>query len=289
MKTNQRGQILLIIILLSTVLVTVALSVSQVTTQETKIAKLEEDSKRAFAAAEAGIEVQLKKPITETTTISSILPSSLGDYITNGSVATTAIDTSGTQFYTDIRRDDQYTFYLNTYNPTTKQFTGPAYNNGTLGTLTFYFLSCSSSSSCPTTQPAIELTFIGTNNTNIARKIIDPAPVMNAQTGATDVIPMATTGSPFPLTINGQTQHFKYMTQLNSLAINGNVNLMLIRVLIPDGTANTLRVVVEGSTALPAQGQTITSTATTKTGVAKKITLFQSYPQIPADLFVTSF
>ena len=55
MKAKQQGQILLIIILLSTVILTVVLSVSQISTQEQRIARLEEDSKKAFAAAEAGI------------------------------------------------------------------------------------------------------------------------------------------------------------------------------------------------------------------------------------------
>src|SRR3989338_4038904 len=151
MKTNQRGQILLIIILLSTVLVTVALSVSQVTTQETKIAKLEEDSKRAFAAAEAGIEAQLKKAVNTSTDIDSALLPSLGNFIKSGSKASTASDDPGAQVYKDIRRDDQYTFYLSAY----KQLSAPSY----LGDLTFYFLQCSSSTSCPTTQPVIELTF----------------------------------------------------------------------------------------------------------------------------------
>jgi len=276
MKTNQRGQILLIIILLSTVLVTVALSVSQVTTQETKIAKLEEDSKRAFAAAEAGIEAQLKKAVNTSTNIDSDLLPSLGNFIKIGSKASTASDDPGAQVYKDIRRDDQYTFYLSAYDPT---LPAPSYNGG----LTFYFLQCSSSTSCPTTttQPVIELTFIGTNNTNIARKLIDPTNIMHNTAITTDVIP--TSQGAFP----ALGQHFKYKT--DSVSINANVNLMLIRVLIPDASANTMRVVIEGSSDLPAQGQTITSTATTTTGVAKKITLFQSYPQIPADLFVTSF
>lgn len=281
MKTNQRGQILLIIILLSTVLVTVALSVSQVTTQETKIAKLEEDSKRAFAAAEAGIEAQLKKAVGTSTTIDSTLLPSLGNFIVTGS-ASTANDAPGAQVYKDIRRDDQYTFYLSDYNPTTQAFSNPSTIQ-----LTFYFLQCPSSSptSCPSTQPVIELTFIGDNNTNIARKLIDldvPNNLMHDPAIATDLI-LASQGA-FP----ALGKFFKYKTN-TALPINGNVNFMLIRVLIPDASANTIRVVVEGSATLPAQGQVITSTATTTTGVAKKITLFQSYPQIPADLFVTSF
>jgi hypothetical protein len=39
----------------------------------------------------------------------------------------------------------------------------------------------------------------------------------------------------------------------------------------------------------PIQGKTVSSTATTTTGVSKKVTLFQSYPQIPAEFFTTSF
>lgn len=280
MKTNQRGQVLLILILLSTVLLTVALSVSHVTTQETKIAKLEEDSKRAFAAAEAGIEAQLRKDVGATTAIDNTLIPSLGGFVTGS--ASTATDTTATAFYTDIRKDDQFTFYLNNYNTFTKQF-----SNSYSGNLTFYFLTCPTSTTCPSTQPVIELTFIGTNSTNIARKLIDPANVMQGASG-TDTIPASQGAPSYNISISGKTYFFKYMTTA-TLPINANVKLMFIRTLIPGATTGTVGVAVQGSSALPPQGQTVTSTATTTTGVAKKITLFQSYPQIPATIFITSF
>ena len=44
------------------------------------------------------------------------------------------------------------------------------------------------------------------------------------------------------------------------------------------------------SSDLPSQGRTVPSQATSKsTGVSKKVVLFQSHPQIPAEFFTTAF
>ncbi|MEO0070141.1 MAG: hypothetical protein ABIK18_05040, partial [candidate division WOR-3 bacterium] len=58
---NQKGQILLITVMVLATVITVVLSLSFKSTIETQTTKLEEEAQRALAAAEAGIEAALKQ------------------------------------------------------------------------------------------------------------------------------------------------------------------------------------------------------------------------------------
>ena len=60
----KRGQILLITVMLLATVMTIVLSVSFKSVTETQITKLEEESQKALAAAEAAIEVALKNNST---------------------------------------------------------------------------------------------------------------------------------------------------------------------------------------------------------------------------------
>lgn len=256
-KASQSGQILLIVILLSAILLTTALSLSQISTQETRVAKLEEESKKAFAAAEAGIEARLKSD--SNINIASILPGGSG--IISGEA--TMEEISKPNFVTPVlRKDEAYTFYLANYDKNYNSF-----NNYFSGYLTFYLTG--SSSSCP----ALELNIISNNNT-ITRKLIDPC---DQVAGDLDSKISTQDGS---FNLEGTT--FNYRTSA-SIPIN-NTKLIIGRVLFAE-----TKIGIEASVSLPPQGKTFTSSATTSTGVSKKIQLFQSYPQIPTEFFVTSF
>ncbi|MFZ1549746.1 MAG: hypothetical protein WAT44_04755, partial [Microgenomates group bacterium] len=63
---------------------------------------------------------------------------------------------------------------------------------------------------------------------------------------------------------------------------------LIVRYISIGGPSSTTLGLV-GTSTLQASGQTVTSQATTRTGVTKKVQLFQSYPQIPAEFFFTSF
>lgn len=271
---------LLIIILLSTVLLTVALSVSQITTQETKISKLEEDSKRAFAAAEAGIEARLQS--AGDVDISSLLQ---GGGVTGTATLTT---TQTTSFYlpTPLERtgvNSQWTFYLTDYNKKTNTFTGNPLN-GT--SLTLYFgttgATCGTN---PNNVPNLEFTLIdAVNPVGFRRALASPC----GSLGSTDLLvvengPFNPSGAPPSVT-------FTHRTTLDSTSIT-NFELLIMRVIFGSGAPSTITtgVLIASSVNLPIQGSEITADAKTTTNVAKKIQLYQSYPQIPADLFVTSF
>jgi len=259
---SQSGQVLLIIILLSTVLLTIGLSVSQITTQETQIAKLEEQSKKAFAAAEAGLDARLKSA-TDITNIALILPSDSG--IISGQA--TLDETPKTTFITPLlKKDEQYTFYLADY---------PSLTNSFANNLTVYYgsspLSCS--------DVSLELTIIyGTSPYNLTRYIADTGDHLGSEIDDIGQTPGGT--------LEGIV--FNCKTSAINVGAYSDAKLILIRVLSPLSDLTT-KIGFEGSANLKLQGKTITSSATTSTGVSKKIQLFQSYPQIPADFFVTSF
>jgi hypothetical protein len=83
---------------------------------------------------------------------------------------------------------------------------------------------------------------------------------------------------------------FDYQYQLDQ-SVFAQTKLMLIRPLNSDSSIGLQTTSPFGacSVNLPIQGKTVTSTANTTSGVTRKIELFQSYPQIPADFFITSF
>src|SRR3990172_9445102 len=98
MKTEankKSGQILLIVVLVATLLMTIGLSLTQITVDDTKIAKLEEEGKKARAAAEAGIEVAIDQlDVGET-------PIQIGDIVDNDMTGQTELNTKKKNYFTN--------------------------------------------------------------------------------------------------------------------------------------------------------------------------------------------
>lgn len=254
MKSRQSGQVLLVTVMLLATALVVALSVSFTSTTETQITKLEEESQKALAAAEAAIGAALEQGSSVT-----FGSGNLSDF--SGYVGGAQIEEpyNRTVFVTPLLQpDEQYTFYLSDYS---------GLNNYWNGSLTIYFKS-------QTGCPALELTFIDSNN-NISKNLIDPC---NKISKPSPDIAATSTGAPY----NVDEISFDYKTA-SGIAVS-NKKLVFVRVL----SAST-KIGFQGSAALKPQGKFVTSTAQLQTGVTKKVTLFQSYPQIPAEFFVTSF
>lgn len=256
---KQKGQVLLITVMLLATALTVALSVSFKSTTETQVTKLEEESQKALAAAEAGIEEALK---SGTADIGSL--SGLGSFSGTAQCSETS---PGQEFVTPLlQKDEQYTFYFADYDQTTNSF-----SNYWSGGFDLYFQTESNT-------PAIELTFI--TNSDIYHYLLDPDNLIPAPpaTGKTAV----TSGS-YPL--KGNT--FSYKTQ-SSFNLSGDTKIIIARVLDTE-----TKIGISASSNLKPQGKTCESSATSGTtageGATKKVSLFQSYPQIPVDFFVTSF
>lgn len=259
---KQSGQILLIMIMLVGVLLTVVLSVTFTSRTETQLTKLEEENQKALAAAEAGIEAALKQGISGTVAIESL---GLGGGFTG---TATISQTTGSAFVTPLlQKDQEYTVYLSVPSgpPENPDFSSLSsqYNNSML-TL------CSTSDSF-----ALEVTFIKVGG-GLARYAINPR--------GSEMIVGGTASNDNGSCPQGET--FPYKHQLSQAQVGANNLLLVIRIV---GQGSGVKVGVQGGVNLPLQGKTIVSEASSPTGVKKRVQLFQSYPQIPSDFFVTSF
>lgn len=253
---REKGQILLITVMLLAAAVTVVMTIAFNSTTETQITKMEEDSQRALSAAETALEAAIQKK-------GQVLLSDLSTFNNTGITGeATIIEMGGNEFVTPLlQRDEQYTFYLSDY------LTLSSYWSGDL----VMYLKSETAATCP----ALELTFVDSTNV-VTKNLIDPCSII--QGGPGNRISTTAGGS-----VNG-TQ-FLYKTTATGTILQGlsAKKVMIVRVL------NAATRIGFSGNSMKSQGRVITSEATTKTGVTKKIELFQSYPQIPSDFFVTSF
>jgi len=267
---HQKGQVLLITVMLLATAITIVLAVSFRSTTETQVTKLEEESQKALAGAEAGIEEALRTGYT----LIDISGLNVGTGFTG--TATTDTTTTPTFITPVVQKDEQYTLYLDKY-------TSPPIGTGFSiipgdffsGSLTFYFGTLTQNDCASRNTPALELTFVAKDTNAITKKLIEPCSTGKTVSTTSDL----STSTP---TDKFMGRDFLYVT--NPLAVSSS-KVVLIRVLFGQTSIG----VDAGATNLPPQGKTITSEAKSPTGVTKRVQLFQSLPQIPADFFVTSF
>jgi hypothetical protein len=264
-KKNQEGQVLLLAILLMATVVTVVMTVTFRSRTETKITQLQQESDKTLAAAEAGIEAAIKQQAQKD-------PYSFKDLNINNltgidyDASTVLVDTTKPSFFVSplIPRNQQYTFYLSDYS--NGVFTGTPF----VGALTLYYGSqnndCSSIS--------LELsTIYGNSPYAMERFIADEGKrLLTLDPSGVEV------GSPANTTV-GTTQFYCKA----DITIPPDAKVLFVRVMGTDTRIGT------DNPQVPAQGRFIYSEARSTGGLVKKVKLFESYPQLPADLFVTSF
>ena len=260
---RQSGQILLIAILLASIILTVGLSITKLTSEETKSSKLTEDQQRAFAAAEAGIDAAINAGDDV------IGQDFIGLFSEGSDISGEAryITTTSDRFTTPlISKDGQYTFYITGYNPTTKQvIEGPFQDDVVINRASPTGSYCGTSN-----EFAVELTFINVNDGIVGRRLIDEE--CNMIDGTT-------------------TDEINFGDTIQTSLFPSDPHIMVARILNTDNNFNGAKLEVVNATGnqWPLQGRTIRSTAQTAGKVTKKIELFQSYPQFFSEFFVTSF
>lgn len=265
--TSQSGQVLMIAILFATVIFTIGLSITNLTSKDTKGTKLQEDASRARAAAEAGIEAALGQGSNNSVDIGTLLP---GSGLSGQAVVTTE---PSAQFTTPlISKDAQYTFYITGYNPDTQSVITGSFD----ADIAVQRLTPSSAQYCSSTQAfAVELTFIdATPSTGgiIQRYLIDECDL-----------------------VDGTTDEYDFGGTIPTSAMSPDPHILIARIIAPSSSFNGAKLRIDNLSAsdFPAQGKIVTSTAsvgqTSDQNVTKKVKLFQSYPQLPAEFFVTSF
>lgn len=277
MKNPKSGQVLLITIMLLATALTVVLAISFKSTTETQTTKLQEESQKALAAAEAGIEKALKEGASNTLNLNA---NDLGQGVSAKVTSSAIADVEHTS--RSLNKDEQYTLYLGSAAGDPPDFTNltPAYS----GRLNICF-----------NQGSLEITIMNKNKsiTRFGINSKDPDPL-----DGNDLIPNALTAvKPSTTTLGGtDCPAGTTFTSVYPVDIDGSANggiLLLARVITRNGSLSTplgFKVPIgSGDLVLPIQGKTLVSTATTQTGATKIVKLFQSYPQIPTDFFVTSF
>lgn len=253
---QQKGQALLIVILIMVVSLTVGLSVASRSIVNLRTSTEEENSQRAFSAAEAGIE----KALSTGTGITAAQNLGNNAFIKAVSVG----EVSGAEFVLNagnmVEKDQGIDLGLS------QDYPGYATSQN-ISNLSIYWGSQSESCTIsPPSAAAIELIVLsGTSRSpQSTRYVYDPCPRGNNFTSAQS-------GS---YIISGKT--FRYQASIGSIS-NG-----LIARVVPL-YANT-PIGIRSGTSLPLQGRVIQSTGESG-GTERKITYFVGYPQLPVEFF----
>jgi Tfp pilus assembly protein PilX len=165
MRFYERGQALLIVILVMTVALTVGLSVATRTINTVRTTVEEENSQRAFSAAEAGLERSLQSGTAST-----------GEFGNNTTYQATVATLAGQEFILNngasVLKDDAVDLWLSTY---------PTYTGQWTGDVTLFWGSGAASTTCNPNEavnisPALEIVLIHGTRTSpiLTRYAVDP-------------------------------------------------------------------------------------------------------------------
>lgn len=255
----QAGQALLIVVLIMVVALTIGLSVAGRVITNSRTATEQENSQRAFSAAEAGIEQAL--------TQGDLSP--LSGQLRNASYTTTIADLTGNDFLLNngisIRKDAPVDIWLSTYPDYTSPWSGNLTINWGTGTEV-----CNSSENS-NTQAALDIVIISGTKVNplLSHYALDPCSPRSAINKFEYV---STPGS----VISGKAYAYK-----KTIIVSSGLIARVIPLYAP-----TIVAVEKGSldSNLPSQGKLITSVGVSDT-TQRKVVSFQGYPSLPAELF----
>lgn len=271
---QQKGEMILIILLVMAVGLTIGLSVASRSLTDIRLSTQIEESSRAFSAAEAGIESILKQgifsasdipstPITGTNTTYNVSLSSLGN------------SASLFEFPSDISEGDAQTIWLVPQKEGGPDTEGTDYNSQQIAV-------CWKALSSAVAAPALEVSvlYIDTNGDyEIARNAYDPDNTARSGNGFT------TSGISSPST-NCSGYDYEVMVDFatldDALPITASDKLVALR-LRPVYAGARLAVLPQGAS-LPEQGKNIVSTGQTASGVSRKWNVVQTY-SAPHDIF----
>lgn len=256
---NQRGQALIVVVLIIVVTLTVGLSVALRTTTNLRISSENESSERAFSAAEAGIEQAL-------VTGSSISETSLAN---NTTYETSVSNLSGGSFNlnngSQVLKDEPVDLWLSIY---------PSYASSWSGNMTINWGDASDTCSpveSGNSQAALEVTVIsGTvGNPTVSSYHLDPCASRSSNNNFEYV---STPGA----TIDGRAY-----ARSKTIPVSSGLIARIIPLY-----AGTFVGVQKGAldSDFPSQGTIITSTGTSDSAT-RKIVSFRAHPKLPTELF----
>lgn len=257
MKKFDSGQALLIVVLVMVIGLTVGLSIASKSITSLRSSTDEANSQKALAAAEAGIEQAIKSN-------ASIAD---GSFTNNTTYDTTVTRVLGTSFLLNagnpVLADDGISLWLSDYSADPNLI----YQNRWSGDLTIAWGY--SADGC--SNAALEVAIISGTKASpvLTRYAFDPCQVRSSVNRFTFVTSSSST-------ISGI--NFYYQRTIN---ISSSFPGLLAKIIPLYSNAS---MGVTGSTPLPSQGSTITSTGVSG-GTQRKVNVFQGYPEIPSEYF----
>lgn len=275
---NTKGQALLIVLLSLAVVLTIVLFIVSRSITDISISTKEENSLRAFSAAEAGIERAL------------IIGSDVDDTIGDANFSATLVDFA--QGFSEVT----YPLSLNSGESATFWFVGHN-NDGSLGCLDEpcfrgtdirFCWGNSGTSDSSSTTPAVEFSFVYTTSagdyttTRVARAVVDPNPARRV----TNNFSSNDAG-----TCSLGSEDFEFQKSFNfssDLGISDTTTANILqfvraRVLYNTSSSHKLgaSVAFAGNTTLPSQGAKVESTGSFSEA-NRKIEVYQLHPETPS-------
>lgn len=260
---DNRGQVLLIVVVTMIVALTAGLSIASRTITNLKLAKQNEESQRAFQAASSGIEKFLN----------SAAGSTGGGDLPSAKFETTVLTQTALTYVlnnsSEIDQDRGIDVWLSDY---------PNFANRYAGNITFYFgtkdQACNVTSG-DKVMPALEITFLRgqTSNPILERRVYDPCASTrnnNFDTGS----------SASSLVIDGIT--FSRQTDPIGFGASGVNQGGLIARVIP--LYNSALIGIKWENTPKSQGKLLESTGSSGE-TKRKIVYFESHPQFPVEVF----
>ena len=278
--SNQKGQALLILILMISLVLTVLSAVSYRLSVDTQTTQLQDDAVSALAGADAGIEAGLSFASTVDSAVAVGGPKNFNTgEIGLRTLEDTGIDVSKSQVTVfnqpgdnlltpEIEKDAQFTYYLVDPNNISS---GTSFK----GTVTVFFKEVDGDCSISRTKLALEINRINANGT-VIRDLVEPCTTNR----------IGTPGLPVSDTAQGAFSKDTTLNKNISIKITDE-RLLIIRTLF-NKTNLGFKAVPDSGSSIPVQGRIIRSYAVTNSGVSRTVDVFQTLPQLPAEFFVTS-
>lgn len=261
-KEYQRGQALLIVVLVMVTVLTIGLSLVARTITNVRITQEEENSERAFSAAEAGIE----RSLTSNVEVS-------GNFQNGTSYQTSVAKLVGLDFLfnngSPILKDNAADILLTDY---------PNYSQSWNGNVTLYWGDSSevcASSEFDNTAAALEILVISGTKLNpvMTRYFVDPC---SSRASVNNFEYISGSGG----AIRG-----KQFAHKKTLNVASGMIIRVIPLYAPTALgANGCDNLNANCLALPSQGSVIESLGTADT-TQRKVISFVGYPQLPIEIF----
>lgn len=295
-NASQRGQVLVILVLVLAVLLTVVLSVASRSVTEVTLTSFEENALRAFSAAEAGVEQALLNPVASNEPISGSTEPGVSFKTT---IDDPYVSENRFRYPKDLRPGETATFWLVSHDDKTGQLVCDPPNEPCFAGDSFKI--CWSTPNLPSSTPAVEILFFYDTS---GRAVGKPNNFGNVQVAKFAVDPEQRNNNFEPAQpANGDCDFnqdglddLDYKKQIDIPSISAGCQAqgcpLLVKVRmyynfdqnfnpIPHGLGIVARQIGPQGSNLPNQGLQITSTGTAGEST-RRVSVFQSYPEPPS-------